>query len=195
MLLVEGEEDRESLIAIMSAMSHKVKRALETNILVIKPMNGASALAHDALELKTNMCIYKALLDNDEEANKSIQKALDKGVIQEEDIRQTFCNGSSEAEFEDCISQKLYAEAIREKYSIDILKSKHFRNDKKKWSDRVEKAFVESGLRWSDKVKKDLKQIVVDKIKAAGSIEAILIREKSGFIDGLVTALEDMIVE
>lgn len=141
------------------------------------------------------MCRYIVLLDNDKAGNDAANKAISKGLLKDSDIRFTICNGSPEAEFEDCLNPRLYASIIKDKYSIDILNEPNFKGNKK-WSERMKDVFSSKGLRWSEKLEQEIKYLVANSVPVTTlNIGNVLIEQKSGFIKGLVSALENLIEE
>lgn len=194
-LLVEGEDDKISLTKILSYYSEKIDKALKTNMLVIKALGGTGNLSHDANDLNNSMCRYIVLLDNDKAGIDAANKAISKGLLKDSDIRFTICNGSPEAEFEDCLNPRLYASIIKDKYSIDILNEPNFKGNKK-WSEKMKDVFLSKGLRWSEKLEQEIKYLVANSVPVTTlNIGNVLIEQKSGFIKGLVSALENLIEE
>lgn len=193
-IVVEGEDDAISLAKILPYYSDVVKDALNTNKVVIKPLGGASNLSHDVADLKHCMCKFIVLLDNDKAGAEAADKALNKGLITEADIKFTMCPGSSEAEFEDCLQPALYAGAVLEKFNIDINCSQ-FRG-KAKWSDRMREVFLSQGARWTETIESKVKIAVAQSIpEAIEIIDNVIIPQKSGFLTGLVSAIERLIAE
>lgn len=190
-LVVEGEDDKISLEKILPLYSDSIKNALKNNSLVIKPLGGASNLAHDLLDLKNNLCQYVVLLDNDNAGKNAANKAKEKGLLKDNQLRYTICNGLPEAEFEDCIKPVIYSETIKEKYGVDIKKRG---SRKKKWSDRMRDIFLSQGASWSEQTESNVKELVANSIpRNAKTKDSILIAEKATFLEGLVTITETMI--
>lgn len=192
-LVVEGEDDKISLSKILPYYSEKVGKALKTCSLIIKPLGGTGNLSHDINDLNGSMCRYVVLLDNDEAGRTAAKKATDKGLLKESEIKYTICNGSPDAEFEDCLNPRVYASAIKEEYNVDIMDKTIFKGNKK-WSDKLKDAFLSRGVNWTDTIEEKVKMIVTNSIPdSIGNIKEILIEQKSGFIQGLSDALEAML--
>lgn len=195
-LLVEGEDDKLSLNKLLPHYSETIKKFLLSNQLVIKSLGGASNLAHDAADLKNCMCKFVALLDYDRAAQEAADKAITRGVIQDKQVKYTICNGSPEAEFEDCLKPNIYKKVILEKFGVNI-DVPEFRGNQK-WSERLKKVFQSQGSRWSDsielKVKFEVASSIPDSEKIT-NIDEIVIKEKSSFMQGLVSVLEVMLEE
>lgn len=192
-LVVEGEDDKISLHKILSLKSDIIKHALQSNKLVIKPMGGASNLAHDLVELKNSMCKYVVLLDNDKAGIDAYDKAKNKDLIKDSEVKFTICQGQPESEFEDCIKVDVYRESIESNFAVDMNKTS-FRGNKK-WSDRVKDTFVINGHRWGDRIEEEIKLIVAHRIEECDDLNDLLIPQKSGFIDGLIISIEKMLSE
>lgn len=191
-LLVEGEDDKISLNKILSHFSPEIKSALTNNRLVLKPMGGVGNLSHDINDLKTSLCKYVILLDNDKAGRAAYDKAKKAGIISDSEIKFTICNGSPDAEFEDCINPKLYSKQIEEAYSVNI-SVKDFKTNQK-WSQRMKQVFSNQGSMWNDKIKEEVKMLIANSIpETISNIDDVLIAQKSGFIKGLVSAVENML--
>jgi len=192
-LVVEGEDDKLSLNKILSLKSPAIRNALLSNQLVIKPLAGASNLTHDAMDLKNSLCSFVVLLDNDKAGREALEKAKKNGLIKDSQVKLTICNGSPEAEFEDCIRPEIYTKAIEDEYSVS-LKCKEFKGNAK-WSDRMKEVFLSQGTEWTDATEKNVKLILASRVvnETTSDLNKILITEKAGFIDGLIIMLKKML--
>lgn len=191
-LVVEGEDDLISLNKILSLKSEKIAVALKNNLFIIKPLYGVANLSHDLLDLKTNICKYVVLVDHDNAGKAAAEKAINDGLLTLAELRYAICNGSPESEFEDCIKSSVYSSMISNKYGVNLNTADFHSN--KKWSDRVKACFLRQGATWNDKIEREIKYLVAESI-SGNSLSDILISEKSGFIDGLVQLIENMIDE
>ena len=191
-LLVEGETDKISLEKILSLKNNAIRNVLSSNQLIIKPLAGAGNLAHDAMDLKNSLCSFVVLLDNDKSGKDAIEKAKRNGLVKDSQVKLTICNGSPEAEFEDCIRPLIYRRAIEEEYSVSF-DCKEFKGNAK-WSDRMRAVFLSQGSEWTDSTEKRVKKIVAESVAGTESsdISEILIENKSGFIDGLLIMLKKL---
>ena len=191
-LVVEGEEDKLILEKILSLKSEILKKALHGNELIIKPLGGASNLSHDLADLKNSMCKFIVLLDNDKAGNEAANKATNSGLLKESELKFTICNGSPEAEIEDCLKPDIYASAIQNEYSVSI-SVPQFRGSEK-WSDRVKTTFLSQGNRWTDQIEMKVKRTVANCVSSfEGELDDLIISQKSSFLSGLTTAVEKMI--
>ena len=189
-LVVEGEDDKIALNKILSSLSPTIKDALIKNKLVIQPLAGTTNLNYELSRLRSYVCRYFVFLDADEAGYDAAEKAIEKGLLSESDVKYSICNGNNTAEFEDCLKKDFYIEAIRNKFSVDLGVTS-FRNSKK-WSDRVKTVFLSQGQRWTDAVEKKVK-MEVTKLIPVEDADSVLDEHKRGSIDALVNALENML--
>lgn len=189
-LVVEGEDDKIALNKILSSLSPTIKDALIKNKLVIQPLAGATNLNYELSRLRSYVCRYFVFLDADEAGYDAAEKAIEKGLLSESDVKYSICNGNNTAEFEDCLKKDFYIEAIRNKFSVDLGVTS-FRNSKK-WSDRVKTVFLSQAQRWTDAVEKKVK-MEVTKLIPVEDADSVLDEHKRGSIDALVNALENML--
>lgn len=189
-LVVEGEDDKIALNKILSSLSPVIKEALIKNKLVIQPLAGATNLNYEFSRLRSYVCRYFVFLDADEAGYDAAEKAIEKGLLSESDVKYSICNGNNTSEFEDCLKRDFYIEAIKDKFSVDLGVAL-FRNSQK-WSDRVKTVFLSQGQRWTDTVEKKVKMEVA-KLIPTESADSVLDEHKRGSIDALVNALENML--
>ena len=188
-LIVEGEEDKHALIALLSSMSNKISRSLKNNILVIEPIGGAGNLSYKLSLMKNQLCVCHVLLDNDDAGRNAYQKAYNDELISVKDTTMIMCRGMVNSEFEDCIDPTIYVQRVLDVFGVD-LSSSRFRGNRK-WSDRIKDTFMDQGKPCGDQVMKEVKYLVAkcvsDKPKMA------LSNHKRNSIDSLASALEKMI--
>lgn len=191
-IVVEGENDKIALTKILSQKSQMIRKALNSNRLVVKYLGGTGNLFHTLVDLKNSMCQYVVLLDNDNSGKNAAEKAKKKGLLRDSDVRYTTCLGQRESEFEDCIQDGLYKDIIENKYKINM-HCKEFHSNKK-WSERMKSVFLSYGAQWDDEIEKEIKSIVANSIpENIDYMESVLIKEKCGFIDGMVMVVEKML--
>lgn len=188
-LVVEGNEDKVALRALLPKLSTKLAHALKNHLLVIDPISGAGNLAYKLSTLESQLCVYHVLLDNDEAANKEKERAEGQGLLKAKNLTQTVCNGMAESEFEDCIDSSCFKDALLTQYGVDITCSE-FRGSKK-WSERMRAVCSSQGKVWNDKLKFQIKETVAQCI--AIHPESALQNNKRHSIDALVRALEELV--
>lgn len=104
-LVVEGEDDKIALNKILSSLSPTIKDALIKNKLVIQPLAGATNLNYELSRLRSYVCRYFVFLDADEAGYDAAEKAIEKGLLSESDVKYSICNGNNISEFEDCLKK------------------------------------------------------------------------------------------
>jgi len=194
LVLVEGETDVISLSKLLPVFSERLKNALMSNQMVIKSIQGTGNLLHELSEAKRFMCQYVVLLDNDQAGIQSADKAITQGLLIPSAIKHTVCPGSKESEFEDCLKVDIYAKVIKDNYNVNVSCAEFRGNDK--WSSRMEKVFMNQGTRWTESIACMVKYNVATAIPNAptkSGLEDILIEQKSGFLNGLVAAIDTML--
>lgn len=189
-LIVEGEDDRIVLEKILPQMSESIKKAIQNGTLIIDDMGGAGNLPYKLSFYRNLQCKYHVLLDNDDAGRRSGQEAEIQGLLNTRNTTYTICNGSPNAEFEDCLEKTAYAGAILSEFGVD-LNVTEFRGNKK-WSDRVADCFRSQGKQWNDTMEKRVKLCVAESLLADPAVA--LNQYKRSSIDALVTALNSLIV-
>lgn len=188
-LVVEGEDDKIVLEKLLPQMSESIKKAIQNGTLIIDDMGGAGNLPYKLSFYRNLQCKYHALLDNDDAGRRAGQEAETQGLLNIRNTTYTMCNGSPNAEFEDCLEKAAYAGAILLEFGVD-LNVAEFRGSKK-WSDRVADCFRSQGKQWNDTVEKRVKLCVAESIPANPA--AALNLHKRSSIDALVSALNSMV--
>lgn len=188
-LIVEGEDDKIALEKLLPQMSEKIKRALQNGSLIIDYIGGASNLPYKLSFYRNLQCKYHALLDNDEAGRRAGQDAETQGLLNTYNTTYTICNGSPNAEFEDCLEKAAYIGAVLSEFGVDLNVSE-FRGNKK-WSDRVADCFRSQGKQWNDTAEKRVKLCVAETLPSDPAVA--LNQHKRSSIDALVTALNSLI--
>jgi hypothetical protein len=185
-LVVEGEEDRTALLALLKQHSPALLMALTQRSLGIESLQGGSNLSYKLSQIRETMCMAHSYLDHDACGLKASQKAEQDGLLLLADVTFTTCDGQRESEFEDMLDENLYATMLQNRYGVSTLSPKFKGNSK--WSDRLREAFKHQGKPWSDtieaKVKADVAELVV-----ASPATALNAHKRNSF-DALVQALE-----
>lgn len=185
-LIVEGEDDRIALSAILSARFPKIRSAIESGSLAVDSLAGGSNLAYKLSLLRDSLCSVHCFLDYDSAGIKAFEKAEEEGLVGINDVHYALCQGYKESEFEDLLDAGLYEIFIFNKFGVKI-KVKQFRGNKKKWSDRLKDTFVSQGKPWSDKVESTIKYGVADLV--ARDPANALLSHYEGSIKSLAEAL------
>lgn len=184
-LIVEGEDDKIALEKILPQMNEGIKKAIQNGTLIIDDMGGAGNLSYKLSFYRNIQCKYHVLLDNDDAGRQAGQAAEMQGLLHTRNTTYTICNGSPNAEFEDCLAKNAYAEAIRSEFGVN-LDVPLFRGNKK-WSDRIADCFKSQGKQWNDSMEKRVKLCIAETLPSDPN--AALNPHKRSSIDALVTAL------
>lgn len=188
-LVVEGEDDKIALEKLLPQMSESIKKAIQNGTLIIDDMGGAGNLPYKLSFYRNLQCKYHALLDNDDAGRRAGQDAEAQGLLNTRNTTYTMCNGSPNAEFEDCLEKSAYSEAVFTEFGVN-LNIAEFRGNKK-WSDRVADCFRSQGKQWNDAMEKRVKLCVAEAIPENPSVA--LNQYKRSSIDALVAALNTLI--
>lgn len=191
-LVVEGDDDRIALRKILSSLSSVIKEALAKNTFVIESLAGASNLSYELSRLNAYLCKYFVYLDHDDAGREAAQKAIDKGLLNEANVKFATCNGQTQSEIEDCYNPDFYREIIANQFSITP-EDRSFRGNKK-WSDRMKEVFNNQGQTWNSNIEKKVKLIIANAVPESKA-DSILNEHKRGSIDALVQAIEKMLVD
>lgn len=188
-LVVEGEEDKLALTALLPSISSTIAKSLKSNLLVIEPIGGAGNLAYKLSLMKSALCVCHVLLDNDDAGRTAFEKASNEELVAVKDTTMVTCRGMGNSEFEDCINPAIYTQRVMDVFGVDLSSTK-FRGNRK-WSERIQDTFMDQGKPWGDQVLKNIKSLVAKCVseKPKASLHA----HKRNSIDSLVVALENMI--
>lgn len=185
-VVVEGEDDRRSLSALLKAHSPLIAASLAQQELSIESLQGSGNLSYKLSQIREALCSAHSYLDHDESGIKASQKAQSDGLLSIADLTLTTCLGMTESEFEDMLDESLYATMLQNRYGVSVLSPKF--KGKAKWSERLGSAFKHQGKPWSDKIKAAVKADVADMVDSNPS--SALNPHKRTSLDALIGALE-----
>lgn len=161
-LLVEGEEDRRALEALLKHHSPEMASAIANGTLAFDSLMGGSNLSYKLSLVREAMCAAHSFLDFDKCGIESVKRAELDGLITAADSTFTVCDGLKESEIEDLYEVDLYAPMLLNKYGVSTASPKF--NGNVKWSDRVRDTFRHQGKLWTEqveaKVKGDVSELV-----------------------------------
>lgn len=172
-----------------TSMSEKARKALQNGTLLIDYIGGAGNLPYKLSFYRNLQCKYHVLLDNDDAGRQAGAEAEEQGLLEMRNTTYTVCNGSPNAEIEDCYEKEVYAGIISDKYGVDI-NVPEFRNNHK-WSDRIADCFKSQGKQWNSTVEKKVKLAVANSLPITA--DRALNQYKRSSIDALVAALERLL--
>ncbi|MFE7653378.1 ATP-dependent endonuclease [Streptomyces bottropensis] len=186
-LLVEGSEDRDAMIALISAESASLKSHLENSTLSVEFMKGAGNLGYQATLFKYQLCLVHTFMDNDPAGIDAVNKSITLGGLDRSEV--TFSNfpGMKFSEIEDMYDPKVYAERLTLDYSVTF-PTADFNKRKAKWSDRMKRVFLSSGQQWNDGIEANVKALVAEEVARAP--RAAIHPSCKSVVDNLVAVLE-----
>lgn len=188
-LIVEGEDDKIALEKLLPNMSTKIKRAIQNGTFIIDYIGGAGNLSYKLSFYRNLQCKYHVLLDNDDAGRHAGREAERQGLLEVRNVTYTICNGSPNAEIEDCYNKAVYENAILNEFGVNINVTEFRRN--KKWSDRIADCFLSQGKLWNDAMEKRVKLVVANEISE--EVDIVLNTHKRSSIDALVMTLESVL--
>lgn len=185
-LVVEGEEDRRSLGALLKQHSKPLAAAMAQQALGIESLQGGTNLSYKLSQIREAMCSAHTFLDHDDCGLKSSQRAEQEGLLLLADVTFTTCNGMKESEIEDMFDEVLYSTMLQNRYGVSTLHPKF--KGTAKWSDRLASVFKNTGKPWSDQIEAKVKAEVAALVETNPA--AALNAHKRSSFDALITALE-----
>ena len=188
-LIVEGEDDKIALEKLLPSMSTKIKRAIQNGTFIIDYIGGAGNLPYKLSFYRNLQCKYHVLLDNDDAGRHAGSEAERQGLLDVRNVTYAICNGSPNAEIEDCYNKAVYENAILNEFGVNINVAE-FRGNKK-WSDRIAGCFLSQGKLWNDAMEKRVKLVVANEISE--EVDTVLNEHKRSSMDALVTSLDTLL--
>ncbi|MDX9691122.1 MAG: AAA family ATPase [Acholeplasmataceae bacterium] len=169
-VVVEGDEDERALKSILHKKSPLIRDSLDNGLLSFLNLKGATNLSYHCAMLKSMLCKYAVVIDDDESGRRALQDAKNKGFIDKNTILFQ-CNPNGESEFEDILTKEFYSDILLE-YGYDISLTKNY-NKSKNWSARLSRGFSARGLYWDDNIECEIKAKIVDKIETSSDLSFI----------------------
>ena len=189
-LLVEGEEDKVAIEALLKHHSPEIAAALKNHSLAIDTLGGSTNLTYKLTQLRMSLCEVYVLLDDDKAGRDSLNKAVEQDVVTLAQATLTTCKNMKDAEFEDWLDPELYRSYLEQNFG-KILDSKHYKAHKSKWSDRLAQTFEKLGKPWDKFVEMKIKYHVAQLVKKHPDV-ALRENRRSPF-EGLVEAIEGLL--
>lgn len=168
-LLVEGDDDKLALRAILEHRSAALGSAFHTGRLIIDSLDGAGSLGAKIGLYKGILCRIHCFLDNDMSGRSALEKSQKANLIDQTDFNLALIGGKAESEFEDMLDEAVYTTQIRDRFGVDLSVIKP-RNRKAKWSARMADAFAQAGKPFGDLEKQRLKFMTADAVASAPEI-------------------------
>ncbi len=160
-LIVEGEEDRRAVKAVLGHESKVLSAAISQGTLGVESLQGGTNLSYKLSQVRESLCLSHSYLDHDACGLTASQRAQQEGLLDIADVHFTICDGLKESEIEDIYDETLYAGMLLNKYGVSTRSSKFKGNAK--WSDRMRATFKHQGKPWDQieaRVKADIAELV-----------------------------------
>lgn len=189
-LVVEGDEDKTSIRALMRDYSPRLADAIDSGTLAFETLGGGTNLSYVlALVRDALLCGFHCFLDNDECGRQSFEKARVEGLLDVADVNLAMVPGMEDSEIEDLYDLAFYKDLIWNHYKVSLELNAKFKTNKKKWSDCVAAVFKVSGKVWDDSIKAAVKAKIADLV--AADPKRALNAHKRAVIDNLGQTLLD----
>lgn len=159
-LLVEGEEDRKALNALLKHHSSAISSAITQGTLAIDSLLGSSNLSYKLCQVREAICLAHSFLDHDKAGIDAAKRAELEGLLSPVDATFTVCDGMKESEIEDLYDEGLYASMLFNKHGVSTASPKFKGNSK--WSDRAREAFRHQGKLWSEQIEMKVKADIAE---------------------------------
>jgi len=190
-LVVEGEDDRIAISALLKEHFPFLKDAIETGLLALDTLSGASNLSYKITEIRASICLRHVFLDYDKSGIEAFRVAKSRGLIEDRDANFARCPALNESELEDLYDLSIYDSLVQTKFRV-FLQSPKFRANKK-WSVRLRDCFVQQGKDWNDETEYDVK-LAVARAVVANPEHALNAHKREAFIS-LGRSLEERLKE
>lgn len=154
-VVVEGPTDKSLLIKMLKS-DKDLSKALTNNIVTIHSIGGTHNLQSEIYSLQRYCCNYLVLVDYDKAGKDAIFQTKEKLSITDNSVRYFMKSNKKDTELEDLYNAEKYKDYLLSK-GIDISNNK-FKNQTKKWSDRISDVAVCAGIDFSKELENELKQ-------------------------------------
>ena len=158
-IVVEGPTDRNLLTKVLQS-DKELANLLTNNVITIRSIGGTHNLQSEIYSLQRYCCNYLVLIDYDIAGRNAINLAKEKLSITDDRIRYFMKANKKDTELEDLFNEEKYKEYLRVK-GIDITNGK-FKNQAKKWSDRINEIATLSGIDFTETLENEFKQKIQD---------------------------------
>ena len=191
MAIVEGPEDQKILESILPELNPALANPLRKRDLVLDVLGGAGSLSSRVAMHKSSVSLFHALLDDDDEGRRAVDKALKNSLMTQADYTLTKIPGFKESEFEDYYDMTKLSQAFLERYGVDPCVTPPTAKGKK-WSDAMKARFAAHGKIWDDQVKADVKSFAAERAAQLGveSLVSNRISTLKSFADRLASLID-----
>ena len=155
--IVEGEDDKIALGAILPQIEPPLQKYLDEGDLVFDELKGATNLTYKVRLLQGLACDFQCFLDNDAAGKKAVKAGEKAGAISARDYTLAAVSGLRESELEDLYDVAKYKSAFKQCFDVDpSIRTPKTRG--KKWSAAMAARFNICGKLWSDEQEASVKR-------------------------------------
>lgn len=158
-VVVEGPTDRDFLTKFFN-VDAVLKNCLDSKMVTIRSIGGVNNLKSELYALQRYCCNFIVILDGDNAAKTNATEAQRVLSIPAENFRYFMRSARGESELEDAYKPEIYKDYLLAK-GIDISNGL-FRNQVKKWSDRIQEIATRVGITVTREMEDEWKQGVFE---------------------------------
>lgn len=185
-LLVEGDDDKLALRALLAHTSKALDDAFASGRLILDSLDGAGSLGAKIGLYRGILCGIHCFLDHDEAGRTAVEKAVHASLIDVADFNFALLSGKADTELEDLLNPEVYSEKLKAVFGVDLSVIKP-RNRKAKWSARMSDVFSQCGKPFDDLTKQRIKFVVAEAV--AGAPGNAMAEHSQAILNSLVSAL------
>lgn len=163
-LVVEGTADENLLPHLISFASTRLKTVIDNKALFVSSCGGTANMESYIRYLRSCLCEYYVLVDDDEPGRKTIERLQNEKLI-ENNYTILVMKDKKNSEIEDMLNPENYANAVASMYGIHPDCIKAISQKKTKWSTGILSIIRRTGKRISDADTIKLKTIVSEEVK------------------------------
>ena len=193
-VVVEGEDDAQSLEALIRAHDVVLCEMLDVGTIAFDSLGGGTNLTYKLGLYRDALCMSHVFLDDDDCGRKSFEAARQAGLLTEANVNFAKVRGQNETEFEDLLRTDFYEEAFLNHYRISVQHPAFKSKSREKWSVRMRAIFEQTGKPWNDRIKGEIKAKVSELVRAdpSNALEANRRHSFDGLVNNLKLRLEEI---
>lgn len=192
-LIAEGAADENLLPYLLKIKSPLLKSAFDQGRVIVSSCGGTHNMDSYVRFIKSNLCRFHIVADNDTAGNDIIRS-----LIKDEVISNNYtilkANGLENSEIEDLINPKVYVESIKKAYNISSDITDDLLKCKSRWSLKIKLILEKKGKQINDDDIVFLKTIVSQSVKNWGNVDDpdnIILPYRNDSFNELVKCLEE----
>jgi hypothetical protein len=191
-LVVEGDDDRIALTALLSYARPALREAFRDGVLAVEVLGGVGNLSYRLSGLRTALCLTYVFLDDDEPARRALDDAQVRGLASIKHTSMAKMLGRPDCELEDWYTPAVYQSALSAEFGIQLLAPKFRTNNK--WSVRMAECQAQMARPWNESLAMQVKAVVARAVAASPETAIAPAAQLAfeSFADALVSRLTDI---